>query len=775
MRHIGAYPTWSQTDGGAVRPRNAPSNVSIPTNVLIEAFDGNRFIESNPLESFPPTQAVDILVLWEKAWYASWNQSQSPPPPPPTYTPLLSSSHRFCTLGCRDLTRTASGDSTASSAVRHWVAVCHPTQSSKQTTAAAAPSTPLPPPPPPPPLPPLPPPPPTVPVQEHTPSRNFLPWNGLLRSPSVTSEPINTLRPPHPQQVTPEQQAQILQELPGIGTWAGRQRLFSIRPAPAVKAMMTSGGGGGQGRSGGGSSDGDSGRGDRGSVDERRPPTLEEASLLAAASASIEREGEGLGDNDDTGRRRSATMNGVAPLPHQKQMKEEERFATIAELNSAVAAAAAVADGERGGERASDRPAYAHATTLQQQQQQQTPHPLLHRSDSNASSEARHLHEAWRYRFTRKWEAEQKRAAEADPTASVPVGDLDALEYLQACGIGVDLHLMNESTSNGRRRRRRTTGGTGAGTDTTKARRGSLTTTGGLNKTPLVNRPKSGIIATPPPLHPSEALVPLPLPPTATTPTPLGRAGSSVSTITMQFEVEPSYMSAENLLANEDSGYIDSSGLLSTPPGSGAIGSNPGAAEATRDLLSVAVRGRELLARQKELETEAVARWQEIQGSTGAAGHWAGAVLAPVDIPMSGRFCFVVIKVVEPGSAAKQKFLVRGKEGASPQELLEDAVRRATVVCKDQAMPFVAMSVVGTGVGEWRRDTDGHVVLLPPPKSLHRRQKSMVAGGSPPDTSHTDACGLAASLLRQSLPCHYLVSAKSECGGGAFGNGSTLH
>lgn len=353
--------------------------------------------------------------------------------------------------------------------------------------------------------------------------------------------------------------------------------------------------------------------------------------------------------------------------------------------------------------------------------------PHLYRTSSNTSSEARHRHEAWRWRFTRKWEAEQRRAAEEDPETAEVEDDLEALGYLQACGMGQDLQGL-EAHRRGR--------GRGRG----------------------VSRATSGHIRAPTPKQRAENVL-----------NTLPRDSSSVSTLTMQFDVEPSYASAGDLLlAAEDSGNFGT--YLSTPDPGAA--SNP--AEATRDLLSVAVRGRELLARQRELETEAAARWEEIERSCGGDREWAGIFLPKVEVPMSGKFLYVVLKVAEHQGmqGSRQRFLVRARERSTPMELLEETIAQAAAVCAEHGLPPVSISLVGAGKMEWRQDTDRHCLLTPAPRGFNLRNKQPGyggnghtfggAGGSPPADGAGDVCGLAASLLRQSLPCHFQVTTKAH-------------
>ena len=625
-------------EGANAGPGVTRENHSVPLNthsqnprIFVESFDGNRFIEDTI--SCCVNQAVDVIDLWNRTWCV---RSETLVLLNRFGLSMMSTNALFPSLFCRfgsydanDLNRTSSAESNAQFQR-------HPTRR------------------PPPPRPRLPAD--AIPYQNGTPqvadtTKWALPWNASNSSASGAI-PVSP-------SVSAEQQARILQELPGIGTWAGRQRLFSVRPQFEIPTSRT-----------------------------ERPPVLEDA--IATPTA------------------RSPTQDGISEKSQESDSEDNEAVQPLhGDYNGGLNGYIPRNGVGNGGSIVAP----------------------LRRSSSNTSSETRHRHEAWRWRFSRKWEAEQKRAMEEDPATAEVEDDLDALGYLQACGMGMDLQVL-EAHRRGR--------GRGRG----------------------VSRATSGHIKAPTPKQRGETGAVL----------GIFRDSSSVSTITMQFDVEPSYASATDLLAQEDSGTFGQ--YLSTPDPANA--SNP--AEATRDLLNVAIRGRELLERQRELESEATARWDEIERTCKGDREWAGLFLPKVEVPMSGNFLYVVLRVAEHQGAqgSRQRFLLRAREKRSnPMELLEETIAQAAAVCAEHSLPGASVSLVGAGMMEWRSDTDRHVLLSPAPKNLnlggngnhaHGSSHNHTFGGSssPPGDFPGDMCGLAASLLRQSLPCHFQVITKNH-------------
>jgi hypothetical protein len=306
-------------------------------------------------------------------------------------------------------------------------------------------------------------------------------------------------------------------------------------------------------------------------------------------------------------------------------------------------------------------------------------------SSSSQGSE-RCNHDAWRWRFSAKWQQEQRRALDPPPAPHRSASsELDAMDYVKACGDGV-VNLQVTSAGNAARSSRIAARGTAAGAHAAN----------GL----------------------SLAL----------------EASPSASTV--QFEVDPSYASA-GLLA-EDSASLGAS--YATPGGSGLREAAAAAAaprappwpsqppSATNAVLHVAVRARELLQKQREIERDASAAWER---SRGGGEAWAGALLAPVAIDGHGRFLYVVLRVRDPGSA-RQRLLVRGRAGAAAEALAAEAEAEVAAACAANGLPQSPVELVGAGCMEWREDTGRHLHLSAAPGPagalLPGRQ---VNGGSP--------------------------------------------
>lgn len=617
--------------------------------------------------------------------------------------------------------------------------------------------------------------------QEQDGLENVLNWNNQ----SISTNPV-------PANITPEQQRQqqILQELPGIGTWAGRQRLFSVRPSPQLPNSQV---------------EGDAltmeatESGDSSGVKIHNHPVVAVAGAnghASTAAAAVTRNGYRYNyENDDAS---SDTTDKRVHNGYTSTTTTTTRVDGVGEQEERIKPRIlSNGDIDYNNDDEFNDSSLITAPVIRSN---------LQRTFSNTSSEARHISAAWKWRFTRRWEAEQRRILEADPreiAAEADGGDdLDALEYLHACGMGLDLQMLAADARQQRRRRR-------SGEHARGGSRGNFinntTTTGGAPTTALLTngangRTKSGIMNTPEASRPSDTSIL----------SSLRRDVSSASTATMLFDVEPSYASIGDLLSCEGSESIVGSYLL-TPEIGGRNASNPAAA--TRDLLSVAIRGRELMQCQSELEKEAAARWEEIERNCcGCASTWAGNVVPPVDIGMQGKFYFVVLKMSEIGGGGggsggggnsiyqltngignthggivsddgmmnrsgsigtnRQRMLVRGRPKATPQELLDETISHASSVCSQNNLPRVSITMVGAGEMEWREDTDRHLMVSPAPKHINMKMKSLnrsgggvgvVSGnGSPPEVPSGDVCALAASLLHQALPLHFSISTRAQ-------------
>lgn len=413
-----------------------------------------------------------------------------------------------------------------------------------------------------------------------------------------------------PDSAAHQRQAAIIQELPGIGTWAGRQRLFA-RPQPHPLGL---------------------------SLVDAVPPQLKEV------SGQLDVEPVGRGPSSDQIAGGSPKFNAPAvPNGYHQNGYEPNGVAHDGYLH-----------GEANGN-----------------------------GEARVSDSSEVLHEAWRWRFSRKWEAEQRRALDVDPTAGGG-GDpeMDALAYCQACGVGVDLQVTENPKKSTSRQRSKNI-------DAPPGSRGSPGSDGDRDGGPLVNFP-------------------------------------SASTSTMQFEVDPSFTSAGGLAA-EGSGSFSAGFETLAKAAPSPIG-----AAATREVLSMVGRGRQLLQRQLEIETAASELWEQ----SCAGSPWAGTYLAPVAIDMFGRFTYVIVRVMEPGGG-RQRFLLRGRMSNSASELLAAVGAEAAAVTAEHAVPLPVVEVVGSGVMEWRSDTERHLILSPAPVTALAALNGNAPGarkgfGSPP-------------------------------------------
>ncbi|KAL4853598.1 hypothetical protein ACK3TF_005430 [Chlorella vulgaris] len=444
-------------------------------------------------------------------------------------------------------------------------------------------------------------------------------------------------------------QAAAIQHLPGIGTWAGRYRLF-----------------GGQ----------------------------QPADAKAAAAAAMQRQ-----------RQRQA------PSPSDPSL-----------------AAGGTRPGDGDQQRASSHENDSSPVVLRPGAAFGAPHPAA--ADEALPDREQRLvrcgseEDAWRWRFSRKWACEQKRYYEQPevPTSMVS-DDLDAMEFTQACGMGLDLQVLP--------------------TRRPLKHAASIEEEGAL-----------GI-------------------------------DNSVSTLSLcQFDVDHSetalgLLSAEMSPCNSTHGAVAAGRLLNrTTSGSGLPrppqqaqqaqqqaqqqegGPSPRLPSATKSVLSMANRARELLRRQGVIEQEVQDRWES--GAT-SGDAWAGRALKGVLIDMRGRFKYCVLRVSD--GTGRTRFIVRGRSGATPATLLESASLEAAEASRSGPLPAVVVEIVGAGIMEWREDTERELHLMPitlPPgqvASLDPGRGGMPSGGSPTKAAFLgDVTGLTASLVRQALPCHFRIT-----------------
>eukprot|EP00887_Chlorella_sp_A99_P005514 scaffold1.g5514.t1 len=366
----------------------------------------------------------------------------------------------------------------------------------------------------------------------------------------------------------------------------------------------------------------------------------------------------------------------------------------------------------------------------QQQQQQQQPwgegaQPVtpegrvVEASTSVNSEDAREA--AWRWRFSRKWEAEQLRCADGGAASYASNDDLAALEYTRACGVGANMQFLNA-------------GGRGARTPSGL---------GGPDRTVSGNLALLDADAS---LH------------------SLGGFSEDWMSPGGSQHGPSQYGPAVGV------GIGAGGPLRRTGSGSAAAplaargGGGGGLPDATAGLLRLASKSRALLQQQEAIEEAAAALWE---ASASAGAGWAGRDLPPVQIDQWGCFRYDVLRVSD-GLGTHQKFLVRGRNGDSTTKAVEEVHKQVAAVRRKQQLPPVSVEVVARGTMEWREDTGRDLIISSAPGSSPSfgsgsgtRSGSPVRSGKP----MPDLCGLTASLVRQALPCHFHVTVAG--GGGA--------
>ncbi|GAB4822735.1 hypothetical protein N2152v2_009781 [Parachlorella kessleri] len=350
----------------------------------------------------------------------------------------------------------------------------------------------------------------------------------------------------------------------------------------------------------------------------------------------------------------------------------------------------------------------------------------LSKGSSMRSDQAREA--AWRWRFTRKWEAEQKKYYEEQPGAGSLLSndELDAIQYTQACGMGENLQF-----------------------DPPLFRSSSRTSTGGLQHSLSCQFDVSGHGG-------SGALAAL-----------AAAAGSQEQQLTPQRLQQHQQQNGHQHTNghHQQNGLIDGSQHGRPPRPKGAVPWLGLAADvqqpsATSAVLSMVTKARDLLQKQQQFEQEAQSRWERSM-SAGLDESWAGQRLRQVQISMSGRFRYVVLRAVD--ARGHQRYLVRGRSKASPAVLVEEVTHEAAVVSRREGLPQVVIELVGCGVMEWREDTDRHLHLSAAPSSGDSLNGGASGGAFSPKKGPTlgDVTGLAASLVRQVLPCHFQITTTS--------------
>lgn len=331
---------------------------------------------------------------------------------------------------------------------------------------------------------------------------------------------------------------------------------------------------------------------------------------------------------------------------------------------------------------------------------------------------------AWRWRFTRRWHAEQARIA-AGETDGGAAGDAnaadkmeEALEYLQATGTDgqCGLQIANLSIHGGRTQRAVSGDGLALGMDGA-----SLVSGGG----------------------------------------PLGRAPSTL---------EGSLVLAGGLMLDEALSGGLGSGSFSTgrPKLLGRAYSGEGRDEplaASRAVASLNRRAAAALAQQVDIEKEAE---QRVQESLCQGPPWVGNFLETVDVDEWGSFKFLLLKVRDGGGGGfnsgwgeRQRILLRGHNYMSEGQLVEDVNRRVLAIAQRNNVPFAPLSVMGGGVMEWRRDRDRHLALHSGFVTDRAAAAGWAGGGggaSRGPSCPLDLLNLASVLARQRFPPNYRIT-----------------
>ncbi|GFR49603.1 hypothetical protein Agub_g11673 [Astrephomene gubernaculifera] len=345
----------------------------------------------------------------------------------------------------------------------------------------------------------------------------------------------------------------------------------------------------------------------------------------------------------------------------------------------------------------------AAPTAAQQPSQQQQPPPQ--------DTEALIQEAAWRWRFTRRWQAEQART-EPERAGSLTTDQMDeALAYLNATGATTTTSVSVQIGAHaGRGAHNRGRGGPGAGAST----EGSL----------LVQSLLGGTLGGGPSTLGGEW--------------PLGACSGSGS-----------FTSGPRILGRQGSGEL---------------------LAASREVASLNRRAVVALQQQLECELQADRRVQE---SLAQGPPWVGHLIPVVQIDEWGSFRFLMLKLQDrSGRAAgseRQRILIRGHNYCSEGQLVEECNREILSLSQKHAVPMETPTVMGGGVMEWRRDRDRHLHLhsgFVMDRSLPAAAMGLggagmagaaaAAAGRP--ASAMDLLNLAAAVVRQSFPPTYKIT-----------------
>ncbi|KXZ53349.1 hypothetical protein GPECTOR_7g1244 [Gonium pectorale] len=352
------------------------------------------------------------------------------------------------------------------------------------------------------------------------------------------------------------------------------------------------------------------------------------------------------------------------------------------------------------------------------------------RGTSAADEEALMADAAWRWRFTRRWQAEQCRTG-AERAASAGQDHLEeALAYLQTTGAPtstVSMQIANaHAGAHGRRALRGSTsgrrGGAGGG--------GSLVAGGGMSLSLDGSLLAAGALA--------------------------GTLGTGSGTLGN---------CDWPLGASSGSGSFTRSRLLERQPSGDML-------QASREVASLHRRAALVLQQQMDCERQAE---QRVQESLAVGPAWVGQFLPVVQIDEWGSFRFVMLKLRDQNSrltvadgalgGERQRILIRGHNYGSEGQLMEECNREILGISRKHGVPFEAPTIMGGGVMEWRRDRDRHlhlhsgfVVDRALPAAAGGLGAAFAGNGVTRIASAVDLLNLAAALARQSFPPTYKIT-----------------
>ncbi|GIL73521.1 hypothetical protein Vretimale_5221 [Volvox reticuliferus] len=322
-------------------------------------------------------------------------------------------------------------------------------------------------------------------------------------------------------------------------------------------------------------------------------------------------------------------------------------------------------------------------------------------------TEAQIQEAAWRWRFTRRWQAEQART-EPDQASSAPRDQMEeALAYLQATNATttVSMQIANVSSR-------------GSGSRISSSR-GGVSMDGSL--------PLTGTVGT------------------------LGAAASTLGgdwPLAACGSGSGSFTSGPRILGRQTSGEL---------------------LAASREVASMNRRAAAVLQQQLDCELEADRRIQKSLGQ-GPPWVGTYIPIVQIDEWGSFRFLMLKLRdQLARGGAApgteRQRILIRGHNYGSEGQLMEECSREIMNLAQKHELPFEVPTCMGGGVMEWRRDRDRHLHLhsgfvmdraLPLPLPL--AAGALIAGNGNRPASAIDLLNLAAALARQSFPPTYKVT-----------------